>query len=54
MPISKSKSGKTKMHKTMSAAKKRAKKTGGKAVSLPKRGARAAAMKKATKRRKKK
>ena len=51
MPISKSKSGKMKMHKTLGAAKKRAKKTGGKAMSLPKRGARAAAMKKATKRR---
>lgn len=53
MPMSKSKMGKMKMHKTMSAAKKRAKKTGGKAMSLPKRGARAAAMKKTTKRRRK-
>jgi hypothetical protein len=49
--MSKSKSGKMKMHKTLSAAKKRAKKTGGKAMSLPKRGARAAAMKKARKKR---
>jgi len=53
MPISKSKSGKKKMHKTMSAAKKRAKKTGGKAVSLPKKGARFASMKKTAKRRRK-
>jgi hypothetical protein len=51
MPMSKSRAGKLKKHKTMGAAKKRAKKTGGKAMSLPKRGARAAAMKKATKRR---
>jgi len=50
MPISKSKSGKMKKHKTMSAAKKRAKKTGGKAVSLPKKGGRNAAMKKGRKR----
>jgi|TARA_R100001463_G_scaffold7448_7_gene23479 hypothetical protein len=51
MPMSKSKSGKMKKHSTMSAAKKRAKKTGGKAVSLPKKGARNAAMKKTKSRR---
>jgi hypothetical protein len=50
MPVSKSKSGTMKKHKTMSAAKKRAERTGGKAKSLPKKGSRNAAMKKGRKR----
>ena len=51
MPISKSRKGKKKLHSTMSAAKKRAKKTGGKVTSLPSRGSRAASVRKSNRRR---